>query len=453
MQHDDNRCPGFTASLSQKAKQSGLIAQVKVCGRLIQKQATRPLSKATGNCRPLLFTTGERVKGAMGKWLKIKNRHHLGSSIFGDGLISPTRHRQRHQFRNRERKRHGRLLGNIGNQPCRLSGRHVVQVTAPKHDAAFGRPERSGQTAKQRRFPGAVRTNECCYPTGFDSQTEARQHNPLPIANCYVFRFKQNAISIFRFHPHVSRETVIKYIGEWRYNLSMSLRVASYNIHGGTDVDRKPSLGRIIASLKTINADIVLVQEIDRLLPRSAFQDQFALIADGLNLSYRAFYGRLCFGPCAFGNAIMTRLPVTHWQRIPLPSRGGEPRAALGANLEQGTSIWCTHLGLRKDWRESHLMSLAAAINASTHGPAILGGDFNALRSDSEMEAFRTQTGLDDFGEEAPTVPVVGPYRRIDHLLARGFTRVNAGTPEDHGSDHRLIWADFAELPLPASEH
>ena len=187
----------------------------------------------------------------------------------------------------------------------------------------------------------------------------------------------------------------------------MPLRVVSYNIHGGTDVDRKPSLDRIIASLEAVNADIVLVQEIDRILPRSTFQDQFALVADGLNLSYRAFYGRLRFGPCAFGNAIMTRLPVTRWQRLSLPSRGGEPRAAVGATLEQGTSIWCTHLGLRKDWRESQLAALASAINTPANIPAILGGDFNALRSDSEIETLRAQTGLDDFGDEEPTVPVV----------------------------------------------
>ena len=229
----------------------------------------------------------------------------------------------------------------------------------------------------------------------------------------------------------------------------MRFRVASYNIHGGTDADRKPSLDRIITSLRTVNADIVLLQEIDRILPRSTFQDQFALIADGLNLSCRAFYGRLCFGPCAFGNAIMTRLPVTRWQRLPLPSRGGEPRAAIGATLEQGTTVWCTHLGLRKDWRESQLATLAGAINAQPDRSAILGGDFNALRSDSEMERLRSQTELDDFGEEAPTVPVVGPYRRIDHLLVRGFTRLDAGTPDDRGSDHRLTWADFEPLQNP----
>jgi endonuclease/exonuclease/phosphatase family metal-dependent hydrolase len=234
----------------------------------------------------------------------------------------------------------------------------------------------------------------------------------------------------------------------------MPLRVASYNIHGGTDVDRKPSLKTIIATLKDVDADVILLQELDRLLPRSSFQDQYAVIADSLGYPHRAFYGRLCFGPCAFGNAIVSRLPVKRWQRLPLPSRGGEPRAALGATLNDGTTLWCTHLGLRQDWRESQLAALSQAINdtSGAGSPAILGGDFNALRSDTEMEKMRERTQLDDFGEEAPTVPVVGPYRRIDHLLARGFTRRDAGTLEDRGSDHRLVWAEFELIPLPASD-
>lgn len=237
----------------------------------------------------------------------------------------------------------------------------------------------------------------------------------------------------------------------------MMLRVASYNIHAGTDVDNKPSLAQIIVTLKETNADIVLLQEIDRLLPRSGFQDQFSVIAGSLGYTQKAFYGRLCFGPCAFGNAILSRHHVKHWHRLPLPSRGGEPRAALGATLGDGTTVWCTHLGLRQDWRESQLTALANALNLSAgtsdiiEGPAILGGDFNALRSDAEMEQFRRRTRLDDFDEEEPTVPVVGPYRRIDHLLARGFTRPDAGTREDRGSDHRLVWADFEPIPRPSS--
>ncbi len=237
----------------------------------------------------------------------------------------------------------------------------------------------------------------------------------------------------------------------------MAIRIASYNIHGGTDSDRKPSLDQIIQTLRDTDADVALLQEIDRLLPRSGFQDQFAIIADALGYEARAFYGRLTFGPCSFGNAILSRLSVQKWTRLPLPGRGGEPRAALGAVLDQGVSVWCTHLGLRHDWRETQLAALAEAVNSSgakevSAGEVhtILGGDFNALRSNPEMERLRERTGLSDFDEEEATFPVVAPTRRIDHLLARGFTRLNAGTREDPGSDHRLIWADFEPLPPAA---
>jgi endonuclease/exonuclease/phosphatase family metal-dependent hydrolase len=239
----------------------------------------------------------------------------------------------------------------------------------------------------------------------------------------------------------------------------MSLRVASYNIHGGTDSERNPSLDQIITTLKEVDADVILLQEIDRLLPRSGFRDQFSIIADSLAVTYRSFYGRLSFGPCAFGNAILSRVPVLRWQRLPLPAPGGEPRAAIGALLDQGVAVWCTHLGLRQEWREMQLTALANAVNSlkvtdgnGTRLPTILGGDFNALRSEKEMAGLRERTDLTDFDEEDATFPSVRPLHRIDHLLARGVTRLNAGTREDRGSDHCLIWADF-EWPLPPASH
>lgn len=220
-----------------------------------------------------------------------------------------------------------------------------------------------------------------------------------------------------------------------------AVRICSYNIHGGTDAARRPALDRIAQTLQLVAADIVLLQEVDRFMPRSALVDQAQRLATALNIPYTHFYGRLRMGPAAFGNASLSHLPVVSVRRLPLPSVSGEPRCALGLTLAEGTTVWNTHLGLRDSWRETQLGALAAAIGEGS--PVIVAGDFNATLDAGEVQRFLQKTGLTPLSEAVPTFPAAEPQHRIDFLLARGFSAKAAGTIADPGSDHCLIWCDL----------
>lgn len=229
--------------------------------------------------------------------------------------------------------------------------------------------------------------------------------------------------------------------------MASSLKIVTYNIHGGTDASRVPSLPLIAETLAEMDADVYLLQEVDRLLPRSQFRDQARLLADHLHASYH-FYGRLRFGKAGFGNAILSRANVADWMRLPLPAAGGEPRAALGVRLEgSGIAVWNTHLGLHEDWRRTQLGALAKAIAAEPR--LVLGGDFNATLEADEMQEFLAEAGLVPVSPDLPTFPNAAPTHRIDFLLARGFTAADAGTTAAPGSDHCLVWAALAVPPLP----
>lgn len=222
------------------------------------------------------------------------------------------------------------------------------------------------------------------------------------------------------------------------------IRICSYNLHSGRDAAGQPSLARIAASLAAVEPDVCLLQEVDRYLPRSRFQDQAAFLANRLEAEFH-FYGRIGIGRAGFGNAVLTRCPVAQVGRLALPG-GGEPRAALSVTLENSLTVCSTHLGLRADWREEQMGALAEALDAQ--GPVVLGGDFNVGWEDTALQRFLTRTRLEAVSADSATFPVPNPLHRIDFLLARDVTAVDAATTAAPGSDHCLLWAAVA-LPAP----
>ena len=222
------------------------------------------------------------------------------------------------------------------------------------------------------------------------------------------------------------------------------MRVCSYNIHGGTDEARAASLPEIAETLRASGADIAFLQECDRFLLRSRFAHQARILARALgeNAAYR-FYGPLKFGPFAFGNAVLSRVPIAKTFHVKLRASGGEPRGAIGIRTSGGLTLWSTHLGLRDDWRETQLAALADAIRAEGgDAPVIVGGDFNARLDAPEVQNFLAQTGLQVLSGDAPTFSASAPAHRIDFLFGRGVTGIDTGTLCAKGSDHCLIWAD-----------
>lgn len=222
------------------------------------------------------------------------------------------------------------------------------------------------------------------------------------------------------------------------------MRVCTYNIHGGKDEARVPSLPQIAEALRESSADVILLQEVDRFLLRSGTQHQARILAQSLGDFHFRFYGRLRFGPLAFGNAILSRAPVAQTIHVPLRSSGGEPRCALGVRLHNDTTVWNTHLGLRDEWRREQLAALADALNTHTkpNGPVIVGGDFNARLDAPEVQEFLAQTGLFPVSDAALTFPNSAPAHRIDFLLGRNVTAFGAETRQGAGSDHCLLWAE-----------
>lgn len=165
----------------------------------------------------------------------------------------------------------------------------------------------------------------------------------------------------------------------------IQLKVMTYNIHHGKGYDGKTSLSRIAEQMIKSGAEIVALQEVDRFLPRSGFQDQPRLLARQLGMN-ACFSPSVNLGCMQYGNVLLSRFPIVsfHVQYM----RGWvERRSLLIADLlidGQIVSVVNTHLGVMADERRSQVPILLSAVNHLKQ-PAILTGDLN-MRPEEEQQ-------------------------------------------------------------------
>jgi len=114
----------------------------------------------------------------------------------------------------------------------------------------------------------------------------------------------------------------------------VQLTLASYNMHYGLGLDGRYDLARIADAVQ--DADIVCLQEVTQNWPQTGHEDQLATLATRLN-RYAAFgqmlsvdasevtaCGQVQNRRATFGNAVLSRWPISHNRVVPLPKRTPE---------------------------------------------------------------------------------------------------------------------------------
>ncbi|MBM7807281.1 endonuclease/exonuclease/phosphatase family metal-dependent hydrolase [Geodermatophilus bullaregiensis] len=245
------------------------------------------------------------------------------------------------------------------------------------------------------------------------------------------------------------------------------MRIATFNIlHGRSTVDDRVDVDRLAAGVKTLDADVLGLQEVDRDQPRSMNADLTAVAAEAMGAVDSQFVAALAGTPggtwmaatgdeqpgsASYGIALLSRFPVVSWRVVRLPALNGrvpvwfrgarapklvgdEPRVAVAAVLDgpQGQfTVAATHLSFIPGWNSFQLRRLVRSL-AGTREPLVLLGDLNM----EPRQATRV-TGLRSLAAGA-TFPAHAPTRQLDHVLARG----------------RLVATGAAEAPrLPLSDH
>jgi endonuclease/exonuclease/phosphatase family metal-dependent hydrolase len=251
-----------------------------------------------------------------------------------------------------------------------------------------------------------------------------------------------------------------------------TLRLAGVNAASGLDrATGTVSAQRLGEAVARLGADVVAVQEVDHLLPRSGTVDQAAVVAaacagsgpvwthrfaaavDGTPGDPRTFSsaGRTHPDRASYGVALLSRWEVTAWDELRLaPSRArlpvalppgsarrvlwapDEQRVALAAVLATPAgplSVVCTHLSF-SPLRAVGQLRRVVAWSAALPRPLVLVGDLNLPgRLPARVTGWRPLT-------RAATYPSTGPRVQLDHVLADGDVRVVGARTEQVGSDH-----------------
>lgn len=251
------------------------------------------------------------------------------------------------------------------------------------------------------------------------------------------------------------------------------LRVISLNIQHGWNTHVSPrvfipqkkmreNLDRIVTLIASYDADVVLLQEVDRTSPLTRKIDQLSYIQSRIGHRYSAFGASSEFRTkeklmYSAGCGIISRLPLTDVENVKFELSFPTPRKGfISATISPKPGVRLTvasaHLVsfdiLQHRARNTQIDHLVRSLK-DRHS-LILGGDMNGSIRSSHVQALMKDlkvTTHEPYSRRPHfhTFPSFQPARRIDwlftspHLSIRDFQ-----TFQERVSDHRAIGATFA---------
>ncbi len=234
------------------------------------------------------------------------------------------------------------------------------------------------------------------------------------------------------------------------------MRLLTYNIHKGIGGrDHRYSLDRIIEVIEDQNPDVICLQEVDRNVRRSRFDNQPRLLADHFHAAGKLFQFNVKLKSGGYGNLLLTRWPILRHHQISLRYKWKKRRGAQTAVLdtpEGELHVVNWHLGLsekERHWQVQHLLG-HRLFRGESELPTLIAGDTNDWRDTLKDGSFHKD------GFEHVTHPV-SRFRSFPAYMAVGsldkaFLRGQIAVKHAHvirsagtkiASDHLPLVVDF----------
>jgi len=219
----------------------------------------------------------------------------------------------------------------------------------------------------------------------------------------------------------------------------MQLRVLTYNIHRAIGIDRRFRLERIVEILDYYQADLVLLQEVDVGVPRSRSLNLAEEIARALDYPYFGLGLNVVLSEGWYGNATLSRFPISRERNIDLTIEGRKRRGCLYAriDIDPEKSLYLEtfnlHLGLSFKERPQQVGLLVRShefAGIDRQQPCLVGGDFNDWWTRlapifTEALDFACATNHKRGYQNAfLTYPSFSPTSGLDKIFCRGKLRV-----------------------------
>jgi endonuclease/exonuclease/phosphatase family metal-dependent hydrolase len=196
-------------------------------------------------------------------------------------------------------------------------------------------------------------------------------------------------------------------------NDSVELRVLTYNIHHGEGTDGIFDYDRLAKIMASTSADVIAIQEVDNGTQRAGGTNQAAELGKRLKMDH-AFGNALYFSNGEYGEAILSRFPISSVQAHHLPFRHGqEPRTALAVTVSPGNGLPAfkfvgTHLCHQDEETRTDQTRELDGLFAKSPIPVILAGDLNAKPESAAMKVL-----------ESNWMDSHSPRSKIDYILIR----------------------------------
>jgi endonuclease/exonuclease/phosphatase family metal-dependent hydrolase len=247
---------------------------------------------------------------------------------------------------------------------------------------------------------------------------------------------------------------------------SADLKVVTWNIERGTAYDG------VLHALRALNADVLLLQEVDRDCRRTGFRDVARDLATALAMNWVSAgeFQEIGEGrngqPALTGQATLSRFPIEsaavvrfraqarwRWSINPVqPRRGG--RIALRADTA-GVLVYNLHIesGDNEPLQQRQMAEIVDGLSREVAGkPVVIGGDFNngpIIRSAmfGALNAAAFADALGEPGQRGPTSS--GGRHPIDWIFVRNLSPAGGHIADvANASDHFPV---VAALNLTAS--
>lgn len=148
------------------------------------------------------------------------------------------------------------------------------------------------------------------------------------------------------------------------------MKILSYNIHRGKDINKKDKIKQMIKYIKTVNCDCICLQEV--------LYHQFIKIKEALKME-GVFAANVNTKTTKYGICILTKYNIKRSDHIFISSKK-EQRGLLCINIstnnKKSLNIINTHLGLDKEERNNQIAEILDFKNRLIN-PVIICGDLN----------------------------------------------------------------------------
>ncbi len=231
-------------------------------------------------------------------------------------------------------------------------------------------------------------------------------------------------------------------------NEKKTLRVLCYNIHHGRGTDDKVDLPRLAQVIRSVDPDLVALQEVDNKTKRTGGVDQTAELARLTDMD--GLFGRqIDFQGGTYGQAVLSRFPITGSAIHVLP---GEPDRETRIAFETRVSVFgkehsfvSTHLHHQSNDFRVRQAEKIREVFAGADRPVIVVGDLNAYPNSKPLQVFKGGWSSATADRPIPTFPAGKPTNQIDYILFKPGDRFVVQQvrvlEEPVASDHRPIFA------------